>query len=67
MGNNNYLSLINFEIKLDRQKLFFINEHDVLGSIFFLKNSRFIKTSDLNLQHRVHLFLKRVPDDEVLH
>ena len=27
MRNNNYLSLINFKVKLHRQRLFFINEH----------------------------------------
>ena len=35
MRNNVYLSLINFKVKLYRQKLFFINEHDVGGSFFF--------------------------------
>ena len=34
MRNNNYLSLINFKVKLHRQRHFFINEHDVRGSIF---------------------------------
>ena len=29
MRNDNYLSLINFKVKLYRQKTFYINEHDV--------------------------------------
>ena len=36
MRNNNYLSLIIFKVKLHRQRLFFINEHDV-GCSYFLK------------------------------
>ena len=28
MQNNNFLSLINFKVKLHRQRLFKINEHD---------------------------------------
>ena len=35
MWNNNYLSLINFKVKLHRQRLFFIKEHDVGSSINF--------------------------------
>ena len=34
MRNNNYLSLINFKVKLHRQKLFFINEHVEYTNIF---------------------------------
>ena len=34
MRNNNYLSLINFKVKLHRQRLFFIKENDFGGSIF---------------------------------
>ena len=33
MRKNNYLSLINFKVKL-RRRLFSINEYDVRGSIF---------------------------------
>ena len=37
MRNNNYLSLINFEVKLHHhQRHFFINEHDAGGSNFYL-------------------------------
>ena len=32
MRNNIYLSLINFKVKFHRQRLFFVNEHDVGGS-----------------------------------
>ena len=35
MQNNNYLSLINFKIKLHHQRLFFITEYDIGGSNFF--------------------------------
>ena len=41
MRNNDYLSLINFKVKLHCQRLFFINEHD--------------EKKKLNLQNRVHL------------
>ena len=47
MRNNYYLNLINFKVKLHRQRLFFkINEHDVECSNLKKK---------LNLQYRVHL------------
>ena len=37
MRNNNYLSLINFKVKLHFQRLFFlINEHEVGGSNSFI-------------------------------
>ena len=38
MQNNKYSSLINFKVKLHRQRLFFffINEHNVGGSNFLL-------------------------------
>ena len=38
MWNNNYLSLINFKVKLCCQRLFFMNEHDV-GDSFIKKKS----------------------------
>ena len=31
MRNNNYLSIINFKVKLHRERHFLINEHDVGG------------------------------------
>ena len=34
MQNNNYWSLNNFKVKLHRQRLFLINEHDDAYSIF---------------------------------
>ena len=36
MRNNNYLSLINFKVKTLLSETFFINEHNVQCSIFFL-------------------------------
>ena len=52
MQNNNYLSLINFKVKLHHQRLFFMNEHDIGCSIssFF-----FFLFFFLNIQHYVHL------------
>ena len=35
MRKNNFLSLINLKVKLHRQRLFFIKEHDVGCSIFW--------------------------------
>ena len=50
MRNNSYLSLINFKVKLQTQRLFFMNEHYVGSSIFF----------NLNFQHRIQLQKKLI-------
>ena len=35
MQNNSYLSLINFKVKTSSSETFFLNEHNVVCSIFF--------------------------------
>ena len=55
MENNNYLSLINFKVKLYHQELSFINEHNV-GCLNLKKKKKNFK---LNIQHCVHLSKKK--------
>ena len=55
MRNNNYLSLINFKVKLHRRRFF--KKMNTMLDVQFFKN--------LNIQHRVH-FLKEVSEDEDL-